>query len=55
MAELITLPGVARKTANVVLTHAFGRHEGIAVDTHVMRLAPFGLTGHQEPVKLSWR
>ncbi len=53
MAELITLPGVARKTANVVLTHAFGRHEGIAVDTHVMRLSRrLGLTGHQEPVKI---
>jgi len=38
MAELITLPGVARKTANVVLSHAFNRNEGIAVDTHVQRL-----------------
>ncbi|MDQ2740710.1 MAG: endonuclease III [Chloroflexota bacterium] len=53
MAELITLPGVARKTANVVLAHAFGRHEGIAVDTHVMRLSRrLGLTAHQEPVKI---
>ena len=53
MAELITLPGVARKTANVVLAHVFGRHEGIAVDTHVMRLSRrLGLTIHQEPVKI---
>ena len=53
MAELITLPGVARKTANVVLAHAFGRHEGIAVYTHVMRLSRrLGLTVHQEPVKI---
>jgi endonuclease-3 len=39
MAELITLPGVARKTANIVLSNAFGINEGIAVDTHVTRLA----------------
>ncbi len=39
MADLVTLPGVGRKTANVVLSHAFGRHEGIAVDTHVLRVA----------------
>lgn len=39
MAELVTLPGVARKTANVVLSHAFSRQEGIAVDTHVQRLS----------------
>ena len=53
MAELITLPGVERKTANVVLAHAFGRHEGIAVDTHVMRLSRrLRLTIHQEPVKI---
>lgn len=38
MAELITLPGVARKTANVVLGEAFHKSEGIAVDTHVIRL-----------------
>jgi endonuclease-3 len=37
--ELITLPGVARKTANIVTGNAFGRVEGIAVDTHVRRLA----------------
>lgn len=39
MAELITLPGVARKTANVVLGTAFGKNEGIAVDTHVGRVS----------------
>ncbi len=39
MAELLTLPGVARKTANVVLHTAFGRSEGIVVDTHVIRLS----------------
>lgn len=39
MAELTSLPGVARKTANVVLGNAFGRNEGVAVDTHVFRLA----------------
>jgi len=39
MEALIALPGVARKTANVVLANAFGRNEGIAVDTHVGRLA----------------
>ena len=39
MAELVRLPGVSRKTANVVLSHAFGRAEGIAVDTHVYRVA----------------
>jgi len=39
MEELLTLPGVARKTANVVLYNAFHKNEGIAVDTHVMRLS----------------
>lgn len=38
MAELLTLPGVARKTANVVLAHAFGINAGVTVDTHVKRL-----------------
>ena len=53
MAELITLPGVARKTANVVLSHAFGRNEGIAVDTHVQRLSRrLNLTTHAEPEKI---
>ena len=45
MEELITLPGVARKTANIVLSGAFGKLEGIAVDTHVKRLSfRLGLT-----------
>lgn len=53
MAELITLPGVARKTANVVLAHAFDRHEGIAVDTHVQRLSRrLALTDRTEPEKI---
>jgi endonuclease III len=53
MEELISLPGVARKTANIVLTSAFGIHEGIAVDTHVKRLAyRLGLTKHEDPVKV---
>ncbi len=39
MEDLLTLPGVGRKTANIVLCHAFGVHEGIAVDTHVARLS----------------
>jgi endonuclease-3 len=45
LAELTTLPGVARKTANVVLGTAFGLAEGIVVDTHIQRLAMrLGLT-----------
>lgn len=39
MEELLTLPGVGRKTANIVLYHAFGVNRGVAVDTHVFRLA----------------
>jgi endonuclease-3 len=50
--ELVTLPGVGRKTANVVLGHAFGI-PGITVDTHVGRLSRrFGLTTHEDPVKI---
>ncbi len=50
MAELARLPGVARKTANIVLSNAFGVHEGIAVDTHVRRLAfRLGLTTATDP------
>lgn len=50
MAELITLPGVARKTANVVLSEVFGKQEGIAVDTHVIRLSSLlGLTESKDP------
>jgi len=53
MEELISLPGVARKTANIVLTNAYGIHEGIAVDTHVKRLAyRLGLTKNEDPVKV---
>ncbi|HEX9020110.1 MAG TPA: endonuclease III [Nitrospirota bacterium] len=53
MAELVTLPGVARKTANIVLSAAFGVNEGVAVDTHVKRLSyRLGLTKHDDPVKI---
>lgn len=53
MAELTTLPGAARKTANIVLGNAFGKVEGIAVDTHVRRLSQrLGLTGNEDPVKI---
>lgn len=53
MEELITLPGVARKTANVVLSQGFGINEGIAVDTHVIRLTQkLGLTKHKDPKKI---
>jgi endonuclease-3 len=53
MEELLTLPGVARKTANIILSGAYGVNEGIAVDTHVKRLAGrLGLTEHGDPVKI---
>jgi len=53
MAELIKLPGVARKTANVVLGNAYGIVEGFVVDTHVARLARrLGLTKEQDPIKI---
>lgn len=53
MAQLIELPGVARKTANIVLTNAYGIIDGIAVDTHVRRLAlRLGLTENVDPVKI---
>ena len=53
MEELISLPGVARKTANIILSNAYGINEGIAVDTHVKRLAyRLGLTKHEDPVKI---
>jgi len=53
MEELILLNGVARKTANIVLYNAFGITEGIAIDTHVKRLANrLGLTKHADPVKI---
>src|SRR5437667_1350222 len=53
MADLLTLPGVARKTANVVLGNAFGIVEGFVVDTHIGRLARrFGWTANEDPVKV---
>lgn len=53
MALLVELPGVARKTANVVLAHAFGINAGVTVDTHVKRLSRrFELTTHDNPVKV---
>lgn len=53
MEELIRLPGVARKTANILLFNAYGINEGIAVDTHVKRLANrLGLTRNEDPVKI---
>jgi endonuclease-3 len=53
MAELTQLPGVARKTANVVLAHAFNINAGVTVDTHVKRLTRrLGLTKHDQPLKI---
>lgn len=53
MEELMRLPGVARKTANIVLAHGFGRVEGIAVDTHVRRLSQrIGLSKNKDPNKI---
>ncbi|MEB3308704.1 MAG: endonuclease III [Snowella sp.] len=53
MEELLTLPGVARKTANVVSAHAFGINQGVTVDTHVKRLSQrLGLTKETNPVKI---
>jgi len=53
VAELIELPGVARKTANVVLGSWFGIAEGVVVDTHVLRISRrLELTQHTEPVKV---
>jgi endonuclease-3 len=53
MDELTSLPGVARKTANIILSNAFGINEGIAVDTHVKRLSyRLGLTKNEDPVKI---
>jgi endonuclease-3 len=51
--ELVTLPGVARKTANIVLSAGYGKAEGIAVDTHARRLSQrLGLTKWDDPVKI---
>ncbi|MBC7790880.1 MAG: endonuclease III [Anaerolineae bacterium] len=53
MEELVQLPGVGRKTANVVLGNAFGINEGVVVDTHVGRLsARLGFSRHADPVKI---
>lgn len=53
MEELIALPFIGRKTANVILQEAFGKSEGIVVDTHVCRLANlFGLSAQKDPVKI---
>ena len=53
LAELITVPGAARKTANVVLGVGYGLAEGVVVDTHVQRLSNrLGLTRHQDPKKI---
>jgi len=53
MEEILELPGVARKTANIVLQNAYGVVEGIAVDTHVRRVAArLGLTDNDDPEKI---
>ena len=53
MRELVALPGVGRKTANVVLGNAFGVDEGIVVDTHVRRVSGrLGLTENKDPIKI---
>ncbi|MEG3899624.1 MULTISPECIES: endonuclease III [unclassified Microcoleus] len=53
MELLLELPGVARKTANVVLGHAFGINMGVTVDTHVKRLTQrLGLTEHTDPLRI---
>ncbi len=53
MAEMVTIPGIGRKSANVILGNAYGVVEGIAVDTHVKRLSAWlGLTKHADPVKI---
>lgn len=53
MEELLELPGVARKTANVVLGHGYGINQGVTVDTHVKRLSyRLGLTEETDPVRV---
>ncbi|MCL6435299.1 MAG: endonuclease III [Leptolyngbyaceae cyanobacterium HOT.MB2.61] len=53
MEDLLRLPGVARKTANVVLANAFGINMGVTVDTHVKRLSyRLGLTQHTDPTRI---
>jgi endonuclease-3 len=53
MEEILTLPGVARKTGNVVLGTAYGIASGVVVDTHVIRLSRrLDLTKHEDPKKI---
>ena len=53
MEEMLTIPGVGRKTANIILYNAYGVIAGIAVDTHVKRLAKrLGMTSEDNPVKI---
>lgn len=53
MEDLVKLPGVGRKTANVLLGNAFGKNEGVVVDTHVKRLSVrLGWTKHDNPVRI---
>ncbi len=53
MSDLLKLPGVARKTANVVLGNAYNKNEGVVVDTHVSRISQrLGFTGEKNPVKI---
>lgn len=53
MEDLLKLPGVGRKTANIVLLNGFGKVEGIAVDTHVRRITQLmGLTKNDDPIKI---
>ena len=53
MDSLVKLPGVGRKTANVVLGNAFDKNEGVVVDTHVGRVSKrLGLTKQTDPVKV---
>ena len=53
MEDLVELPGVGRKTANILLSNIYNKHEGIAVDTHVKRLTRlWGLTKNSDPNKI---
>jgi endonuclease-3 len=53
MQQLLSLPFIGRKTANVILQEVFGKVEGVVIDTHVKRLVNlFGLTSHQDPIKI---
>jgi endonuclease III len=53
MDDLLKLPGVARKTANVVLAHGYGINAGVTVDTHVKRLSNrLGFTKHDDPIRI---